>query len=72
MHILIVDDELTIRKTLGILLETEGHAVVAVSNGEDAMAELGQGAFDLAFVDLRLGVDSGLDLIPSCWRHSRG
>ena len=64
MHTLIVDDELTIRKTLGILLETEGHSVVAVSNVDDAVAESVQAAFDLAFVDLRLGVDSGLDLIP--------
>jgi two-component system, NtrC family, response regulator AlgB len=64
MRTLIVDDELTIRKTLGILLETEGHSVVAVSNVDDAVAESGNAAFDLAFVDLRLVVDSGLDLIP--------
>ncbi|HEY3294521.1 MAG TPA: sigma-54 dependent transcriptional regulator [bacterium] len=64
MRIFVVDDERNIRKTLGILLETEGHSVVAVSNVDDAVAEAGRGAFDLAFVDLRLGVDSGLDLIP--------
>jgi two-component system, NtrC family, response regulator AlgB len=64
MRILIVDDELSIRKTLGILLETEGHTVTAVSNVDDAAAEVSRNAFDASFVDLRLGVDSGLDLIP--------
>jgi NtrC-family two-component system response regulator AlgB len=64
LQILVVDDEQTIRKTLAMTLEVEGHAVRAVSNAADAVAEAKRGAFDLAFVDLRLGVDSGLDLIP--------
>ena len=65
LHVLIVDDELNIRKTLGICLETEGHRVTAVSNFVDALAEASRRSFDLAFVDLRLGTDDGLDLIPS-------
>jgi NtrC-family two-component system response regulator AlgB len=63
MNTLIVDDEQNIRKTLGILLETEGHAVTAVSNAQDAVTVVSQTSFDLAFVDLRLGVDSGMELI---------
>ncbi len=63
MQILVVDDEQNIRKTLGILLETEGHSVLAVSNAQDAVSAVGQTSFDLAFVDLRLGVDSGMELI---------
>jgi len=65
MNILIVDDELNIRKTLLVYLETEGHKVVAVSNYEDALSEASRLSFDLAFVDLRLGTKSGLDLIPA-------
>lgn len=64
LHILIVDDETNIRKTLSLSLETEGHKVVAVSNFEDAVAEASRRSFELAFVDLRLGTASGLDLIP--------
>jgi two-component system, NtrC family, response regulator AlgB len=65
LNILIVDDELNIRKTLSVFLETEGHKVVAVSNYEDALSENSRRSFDMAFVDLRLGTDSGLDLIPA-------
>jgi two-component system, NtrC family, response regulator AlgB len=64
LQILIVDDELNIRRTLAIGLEAEGHRVTAVSNAPDALAEASRRSFDLAFVDLRLGTDDGLDLIP--------
>ena len=64
LNVLVVDDELNIRKTLAIALETEGHKVTAVSNVQDAQAQAARRSFDLAFVDLRLGTDDGLDLIP--------
>src|ERR1700722_7620585 len=74
LNILIVDDEINIRKTLAMSLESEGHSVVAVSNAQDAIAEAGRRSFDLAFVDLRLGTSLGLDLLPgllaqSPWMH---
>ena len=65
LNILIVDDELNIRKTLTAYLETEGHKVVAVSNFQDAVHEATRRSFDLAFVDLRLGTADGLNLIPT-------
>ena len=61
--ILIVDDEINIRKSLSLCLETEGHTVVAVSNGRDALVEASRQSFDVAFVDIRLGPSNGLDLI---------
>jgi two-component system, NtrC family, response regulator AlgB len=64
LNILVVDDEINIRKTLTVCLETDGHRVIAVSNFRDALAEASQKSFDLAFVDLRLGAEDGLDLIP--------
>jgi NtrC-family two-component system response regulator AlgB len=64
LSILIVDDEINIRKTLSICLEAEGHRVVAVSNTEDALVEASRKTFELAFVDIRLGTSDGLDLIP--------
>jgi two-component system, NtrC family, response regulator AlgB len=64
LNILIVDDEANIRKTLAVCLESRGHRVTAVSNGKDARAETDRQVFDLAFVDLRLGTENGLDLIP--------
>ena len=64
-HILVVDDEINIRKILSVCLETEGHKVIAVSNFQDALAEASRKSFELAFIDLRLGTDDGLELIPA-------
>lgn len=70
LNILVVDDEINIRKTLSISLENDGHKVVAVSNSADAQAESSRRTFDLAFVDLRLGTERGLDLIPQLQQFS--
>ena len=65
LNILVIDDEANIRKTLRVCLDGLGHTVTTVSNGKDALSEIAQHAFDLAFLDLRLGTESGLDLIPA-------
>jgi two-component system, NtrC family, response regulator AlgB len=65
LSILVVDDEPNIRKTLTIALEADGHHVVAVSNFKDSLAEASRRFFDMALVDLRLGTESGLELIPA-------
>jgi NtrC-family two-component system response regulator AlgB len=70
LTILVVDDEMSIRKTLAMSLEVDGHRVVAVSNGADAVTEAARQAFDMAFVDLRLGATSGADLIPELLAQS--
>ena len=64
VRILVVDDEANIRKTLTLCLESEGYEVVAVSNTRDAEQENSRRSYDLVFLDLRLGVDDGMDLVP--------
>src|SRR3954470_12297860 len=64
MRVLVVDDERNIRNTLRICLEGFGCVVREASTPEGALAALAQGPADLAFVDLRLGTASGLDLVP--------
>jgi NtrC-family two-component system response regulator AlgB len=64
MRILIVDDEAHIRKTTAMTLDALGHECVQVSTGVEAMKELNRGSFDAAFLDLRLGDESGLELLP--------
>ena len=64
LWVLVVDDEANIRRTLAACLEAEGHSVTAVGNAEDARSEASRRSFDVAFVDIRLGTSSGLDLIP--------
>jgi NtrC-family two-component system response regulator AlgB len=63
LNILVVDDELNVRRTLSIALEADDHSVVAVGNRADAITEVASRSFDLALVDLRLGSDSGAQLL---------
>jgi two-component system, NtrC family, response regulator AlgB len=64
LRVLVVDDEKNIRTTLGMCIEGMGCPVVAVGTPEAALAALARQPFDLAFVDLRLADQSGLDLLP--------
>ncbi len=65
MRVLVVDDERNIRKTLAVCLEGLGCAVTECSSAAAAVDSLARLPHDLAFVDLRLGRDSGLDLLGS-------
>ncbi|HJX51761.1 MAG TPA: sigma-54 dependent transcriptional regulator [Polyangia bacterium] len=64
LAVLVVDDEKNIRTTLTVCLEQLSHQVVAVPSADGALAALAKQPFDLALVDLKLGMDSGLELIP--------
>jgi len=63
LRVLVIDDEKNIRATLSLCLEQTGCQVTAVSSAESALSALAQQSYDLAFLDLRLGDSSGLDLI---------
>lgn len=64
LDILVIDDEPNICKTLSLCLESEGHHVVSVHHAGDGLARISHAVFDLVFLDLRLGADNGLDLLP--------
>jgi NtrC-family two-component system response regulator AlgB len=72
MRVLIVDDEKNIRATLTICLQGAGCQVVAAATGAAAVLEADREPFDLAFVDLRLAHESGLELIPRLLAASPG
>jgi NtrC-family two-component system response regulator AlgB len=63
-HCLIVDDEVSIRKTLAWTLESSGWETLACGDPASALAAAQAQRFDLALLDLRLGTRSGLDLLP--------
>jgi NtrC-family two-component system response regulator AlgB len=64
MNILLIDDEASLRRTLRTALETMGHRVTEARDGPQAQELLGRLVFDLAFLDLRLGRDQGLEVLP--------
>jgi NtrC-family two-component system response regulator AlgB len=61
---LVIDDEKNIRKTLTVCLEGIGCRVASAGTPAEALAAMERDAFDLAFLDLRLGESDGLDLLP--------
>ncbi|HET9597341.1 MAG TPA: sigma-54 dependent transcriptional regulator [Anaeromyxobacteraceae bacterium] len=63
--ILVVDDERSMREFLQILLEKAGHEVTAEADVAGALARFQAGAFDLVVSDLRLGRESGLDILTA-------
>jgi two-component system response regulator PilR (NtrC family) len=64
-RILVVDDELSIREYLEVLLSRAGHAVEVTDTLEGARGLLAKGAFDLVISDFRIGNDSGIDVLKT-------
>lgn len=62
-HILVVDDEPSMRTTLSILLRREGYQVSQAGDGAEALEMVAQGGYDMVLTDLRMeGVD-GMELL---------
>jgi len=62
-HILIVDDELSMREFLELMLSKEGYQVSCAENGRMANNKIGKKIYDLILCDIRLGDISGLDVL---------
>jgi PAS domain S-box-containing protein len=55
LRILVVDDEERMTRMASLLLAADGHAVEAVTTGEDALAHLAEQEVDAVITDLSLG-----------------
>ena len=64
-HILIVDDELSMRELLEVLLIKEGYKVSFAENGRKAISMIEKTDFDLLLCDIRLGDITGLDVLKA-------
>jgi NtrC-family two-component system response regulator AlgB len=71
-QLLVIDDEVSLRRTLRTALESMGHSVAEAADSTQALAALRQQRFDLAFLDLRLGKEKGLDLLPRLLQIASG
>ncbi len=64
MHsILVVDDELSMREFLEMLLSKKGYKVTLAKNGKQALTSIKQKRYDLVLTDIRLGDITGLDVL---------
>ena len=68
--ILIVDDETHIRFFLQEILSRDGHEVVTVESGEEAVEAFKEQSFDLALIDLNLGGMDGMAVLSELRHHS--
>ena len=59
LRCLVVDDEAEVGRVLGDVLQTSGHTVVVLTDGEAAIAQLRAESFDLVFTDLAMPRVSG-------------
>ena len=64
-HIMVVDDELSMREVLEMMLTKEGYQVTCAENGRNAIGLLEKNQYDLMLCDIRLGDISGLDVLQA-------
>jgi DNA-binding NtrC family response regulator len=62
--ILIIDDEVNLRRTLGLILQREGYRVTMAANVQEARQCLQADSFSLVFLDLKMPDANGLTLLP--------
>lgn len=65
--ILVIDDEPTIRKSVGRLLERAGYLVRTAGTGDEAMALVRSEHFDAAICDLHIPGVSAVKLCEQIW-----
>jgi two-component system sensor histidine kinase RpfC len=65
--ILVIDDEPTIRKSVGRLLERAGYRVCTAGTGDEAMALVRAEHFDAAICDLHIPGVSAIKLCEQIW-----
>jgi DNA-binding response OmpR family regulator len=71
--ILVLDDDPSVRHMLQVLLEQDGHAVIAAGDVRSALAQCAVDLPDLMIVDLMLPVEDGemfLREFRRRWRHT--
>jgi two-component system response regulator PilR (NtrC family) len=64
-HILVVDDELSMRELLEVMLTKEGYQVSCAETGRKAISLIEKTDFDLLLCDIRLGDITGIDVLKA-------
>ncbi|MCI0553647.1 MAG: response regulator transcription factor [Anaerolineae bacterium] len=64
-HILIIDDEASLRQTLARILQRAGFEVTTAANGKEGLSLVTEHPFDLLYLDIRMPDVSGLELLKT-------
>lgn len=71
-RLLLVDDDTSLLKLLGMRLTSEGFSVTTAESGQEALRQLAREKIDLVISDLRMDEMDGLALFGEIQRHQPG
>jgi DNA-binding response OmpR family regulator len=70
-HVLVVDDDASIRLLCRINLELEGWTVREAATLAEARTQLADGAVEVVLLDVHVGIDSGVEFLEELRRDYR-
>jgi CheY-like chemotaxis protein len=70
--VLIIDDDPDMRDILVAVLEAEGHAVIAVAGGREALATAAERHIDMVVTDILMPDMEGIEIIRALRKANRG
>ncbi|MCF6249510.1 MAG: response regulator, partial [Desulfobacula sp.] len=68
--ILIIDDEISILKSLSSFFKDEGYLVLSAEDGDKGLKLFSKNAIDIVLTDLRMPKMDGLDVMEAILKHS--
>lgn len=60
-HILIVDDNVNLRKTMSLILKRQGYTVTTAEDGQKAIVQVEQSLFDMILMDIKMPLMNGVE-----------
>jgi two-component system response regulator AtoC len=63
MNVLVIDDEVGVRRTVSMILEDEGYDVATASNGREGLSQALEGEADIVLCDVRMPEMDGLQFL---------
>jgi len=66
---LVVDDDPGVRQSIRLCVEADGARALGVATASGAIEAIERGRFDVVFLDLWLGAESGLEVLPEILRR---
>jgi two-component system response regulator AtoC len=70
MKILVVDDDLNLRKGLEVFLQNQGHQIDLADNGKNALVKFGEDKYDLIITDIQMPEMDGITLLEKLRQNS--
>lgn len=67
-RVLLVDDDISLLKTMSFILRRRGCSITVAQSGDEAIRMVGEDPFDVIFMDVKMPIMNGLE----CYENIRG